>query len=405
MIRLGAHLLVLCHFLAVPAAADGAERTWTDVKGRKIVASMVSATRKEVVVRRKSDGKTFKIPLARLSKNDQFFVEVWVEEHGEGAVKAPSGNKDPKPDANSIKSNQWPHKVFPAANASVTTVMEDRKSKKFAYRTSHFEITSEFALTDSLRDNLGLLLETGRKYVKSMPLILHPPLAEAEGRRNEVFLYDVRSRYEEAGGVPKTRGTVIAVEGSNRLLLYVEAADERALSGSGVYKLSHFRRTILHELAHQMDTPQRNLAEPESWWMEGFANYVGKTPFTKKGFDDKNLLKEIIPFVTGDHPRTNDGCRMGKKPTVPDLEAFLLAGRNNQDLFRVYGLGLMLSYYFIRVDGDGDRAALGAYLQARRERRSAEDQLSALLNGRTWDELEREVARFWKKQGIDIQFQ
>ena len=42
--------------------------------------------------------------------------------------------------------------------------------------------------------------------------------------------------------------------------------------------------------------------------------------------------------------------------------------------------------------------ALDAYLTARRELKSQEAQLSALLNGRTWDKLEAEIAAFWKKR-------
>jgi hypothetical protein len=181
--------------------------------------------------------------------------------------------------------------------AALQSVSDDRESKRYVYQTEHFEITSEFPLKDSLRDNLGILRENCRSYVLSMPLTLHLPQAESEGRRNEIFLYQTDGSSQANGGVPTTRGIVIGVRGSNRSLLLVEDSDQRDLSGNAVHKLSLCRRTVFHEMTRQMDAPQRNVVEPEIWWLEGFANVIGLPPFTKSGFDDKRLLKEIIPFI------------------------------------------------------------------------------------------------------------
>ncbi len=54
----------------------GSARTWTDTKGRKIVADIVSADDQAVKV---SKGKkAFDIPLANLSADDQEFVKEWI---------------------------------------------------------------------------------------------------------------------------------------------------------------------------------------------------------------------------------------------------------------------------------------------------------------------------------------
>ena len=377
-------LLVLLTAGTLAAPTVSAEsRTWTDVRGRTIDATLVSATDQAVIVKLAKNGKEFTIALSKLSAKDRTFVEEWRKEG---------------------KNKPWPHRMD-LAEVNVETVSEDPGTQKFVYRTKHYEIVSEVPLKDPVRDNLGLLLENTRKYILSMPLILHPALAEEEGRRNEIYLYGTRESYGAAGGVENTRGAMIAVNGSNRVLLLMRDEERDCLTGSAVFRLSRLRRTVIHEIAHQLDSPRRNLREPETWWMEGFANYVGKTPFTKKGFDDKGLLDEIVPFVTGDNSKTEDGCRLGEKPAVADLEAFLVAGRTNPQVYNLYGVSLLLVYYFLQVDGDGDRAALTKYLQARRNGESQEAQLSALLNGRTWDKLEAEIAAFWKKKGIDLSFQ
>ena len=51
-------------------------RTWTSSDGKSLEAEYVSATGTEVTLKRDSDGKTFSIPLAKLSESDQEFVKA-----------------------------------------------------------------------------------------------------------------------------------------------------------------------------------------------------------------------------------------------------------------------------------------------------------------------------------------
>jgi predicted peptidase len=50
-------------------------RTWTSSDGKKLEADFVSVSEKGVVLKRSSDGRTFTLPLARLSEEDQGFVK------------------------------------------------------------------------------------------------------------------------------------------------------------------------------------------------------------------------------------------------------------------------------------------------------------------------------------------
>ena len=57
------------------AASFAQARTWTSSEGRELEADFVSATETHVTLKRAKDGKSFTLPLARLSEEDQAYVE------------------------------------------------------------------------------------------------------------------------------------------------------------------------------------------------------------------------------------------------------------------------------------------------------------------------------------------
>ena len=61
-------------------------RTWTSSDGKKLEADLISATKTHVTLKRSRDGKTFTLPLTRLSAEDRAFVE---NSAGEPAPSAP----------------------------------------------------------------------------------------------------------------------------------------------------------------------------------------------------------------------------------------------------------------------------------------------------------------------------
>lgn len=60
---------------AVPADQSDM-RTWTDVEGRTVEASLVSSSDSAVKLK-KRDGKVYSVPLDRLSQTDRAFVEMY----------------------------------------------------------------------------------------------------------------------------------------------------------------------------------------------------------------------------------------------------------------------------------------------------------------------------------------
>jgi hypothetical protein len=67
-------------------------------------------------------------------------------------------------------------------------------------------------------------------------------------------------------------------------------------------------------------------------------------------------------------------------------------------------LGLLLTYYYFHWDNDGDRKNLNAFFMALKEGKSGEDALNILLNGRSWDEMEKQITKAWRSRGVRITF-
>ena len=65
--------LLLLALLLIYTGATASSRTWTSSTGQTFEGSMESATEESVIVRR-SDGRTFEIPLSKLAESDQSFV-------------------------------------------------------------------------------------------------------------------------------------------------------------------------------------------------------------------------------------------------------------------------------------------------------------------------------------------
>lgn len=63
-----------------PDLPVGGARTWTDLEGRTIEATYISANSTKVTIRRESDGRKFSLLISKLSKEDQQYIEKRMAE-------------------------------------------------------------------------------------------------------------------------------------------------------------------------------------------------------------------------------------------------------------------------------------------------------------------------------------
>ncbi|MEC5127785.1 hypothetical protein VSU19_13550 [Verrucomicrobiales bacterium BCK34] len=88
-------LLFLCLALSPDSRAESAaSRTWTSTTGQSFEGSLTSASEDSATVRR-SDGKTFDVPLTKLSEADQTFVRQYLTDlsRAEGLSNGPFADK------------------------------------------------------------------------------------------------------------------------------------------------------------------------------------------------------------------------------------------------------------------------------------------------------------------------
>ncbi|MEM9481608.1 MAG: PQQ-binding-like beta-propeller repeat protein [Verrucomicrobiota bacterium] len=91
-------------------------RTWTNSEGKELVAELIGVNGDNVQLRRQSDGRTFEIPVASLSAEDQAFIQEQAASTGSATPGESSGNDWPgwrgadqsgiSPDTGLLKS--WP---------------------------------------------------------------------------------------------------------------------------------------------------------------------------------------------------------------------------------------------------------------------------------------------------------
>lgn len=166
---------------------------------------------------------------------------------------------------------------------------------------------------------------------------------------------------------------------------------------------------ISHELVHQF-TPREYFCQSEtnSWFIEGIAEYVATIPYRAGTFNLRRHRRALVDYSTGFSRKYGRGRNIGTDITVPSLEKFMalpyrrFAG-NSEANFN-YAVGMLLTYYFIHFDGDGDAARLKKFNQALAAGKPYEEAEALLLDGRTYQQLEEDVAKAWSRAGVKFTF-
>jgi hypothetical protein len=100
------------------------------------------------------------------------------------------------------------------------------------------------------------------------------------------------------------------------------------------------------------------------------------------------------------------GRALGTKIKLPHLKTFMLQDYSyflEQPQIN-YGCGLLITTYFLHLDGEGDGKRIKAFLKALHEDKNAEESLSILLDGRTFEEMEKDIIKGWGRKGVDFTF-
>ena len=339
-------------------------RAWKNQTGATIHARMLGVDG-ETVQLILENGKKTAYPLAKLSADDQKFVrrEGWPL---------------PRPWPG------WPEDLL--VTLADTGIEEKGKvGDWFVYQSEHFEMTAEEELATPAITHVARALEGVYQLLATSPWGIQ---AKPEKGHFPIQLYSSRESYIKNGGPPNSSGVYKVRE--KVFLVPFESIGLRFTNTGWKSSDDFSTSTLVHELTHMLMADVIDVLPP--WLVEGTAEYMGLMPMRTSMFRPRSIKKELQK-----HNRyMNDRVRGGKaaplgpifRVTLRDWQTGSLPGATpsratgstsptGSSLAHIsgyYHAGLLLTYYFIHLDGRGDAARLRRFFAAANHNQEILDQ-------------------------------
>jgi hypothetical protein len=375
-------------FLSLTHAAE--LRSWTDIQNRKIEATLLRVEDKTVILKLK-DGREIPYPLAKLSLDDCKYVEE---------SRVPLG---PEKAGESLNFDMpWPERIKFSEDPEVNTVEEDAEKKRFIYESANYRYVCDVRLAKSVVKGFAVMFETTHLYCRSLPLAINGGKAGAD--KHQILLFEEFEDYVKAGGPPSSAG--VFMSGKGVVMVPLTSLGVKPVGSSYMLDRDKSSKTLPHELVHQL-TPEKYFEKGASgWFTEGLAEYVAVTPYRSGAFSVRGNQKDIFDYVTGFGSKDMGGRALGTKIRLPALKSYMLQDYSEflaQPQLN-YGCGLLITTYFCHLDGEGDGKRIKGFLKALHDGVEGEKSLDLLLDGRSFDQLEEDIAKAWSRKGVDFTF-
>jgi hypothetical protein len=284
----------------------------------------------------------------------------------------------------------------------IAVVEEDAAAKRFIYESASYRYASDVRLSKSVVRGFAVMFEATRRFCRSLPLGLDG--GELDNGKLPVKLFEQYDDYVKAGGPAGSAG--VFVGGKGLVLVPLASLGVQPLGSGYTLDRDKSSHTLPHELTHQLTPHAYYQPGGIGWFTEGIAEYIAVTPYRSGAFSVRDNHNDIVDYVTGYGVKNTGGRALGERVTLPPLRDFMLQsyGEFVANTQLNYGGALLVTYYFMQMDGDGDARRLKAFLRKLREGEHGEVALAALLDGRTFQALEEEIARAWKRRGVELAF-
>lgn len=394
---------------ALGIATSSHARTWTSTSGSEIEAEFVRLEAEKVILKKK-DGSELPVELSLLSEADQAFVL----KKKAGAKPKQAGKKLPRhvlfgQDREPTRPNYddpWPEKAEKIGEIEIKAVKEDAENNEYIYHSPHFEFVSNVRLTLAIVKTFSKLFETTFEAMVHIPMSFDKARTPAPDHRYRILLFGDKISYIQNGGPPNFGGVYMSK--TDIVMVPLSSLGVERTGSKFVLKHGVANQILSHELVHQLMDGTYFKPGSRGWFTEGIAEYVSSSPYTYGRFTFRNNITTIRNSITKYDRRTQTGSRLGKKIKVPPLKDFMLQSyasfTANGHMNFNYAMGMAYTTFFIHMDDNGSRKNLNAFLKAMRKGKEGEELLKTLLAGRSWDELEAEIAAAWKKRGMEIIF-
>lgn len=338
-------------------------RKWTLADGQSLDAAVVSFDG-DTAELKPTAGAVVRKTRAELSEEDGIFLDDW-------AARQPLK----LPDTVAVDGYKLP----------VEVVQEEDKTGVYIYRTPNFEFTCEGRLVPSLLRDVARNFEATRELVKALPWGIEP--RPENGDRFKALLVRNFKRYKEEGAPDGSGG--VYVWKRKMFIMPFESLGIRPQGTSFMRDANYSSDTLVHELTHQM--MHASLALLPQWVIEGTAEYTNAIPL-RNGMFRVSAAKTGLREVIANYQR-----RGGVPESYPLDQIFWISNEDwNRTLtvdraaaHRLYFTSFLLVYYFMHLDGDGNAVQFRRYMSAiGRQRRVVDDYLA-------------QVEEFKKQPGVE----
>lgn len=408
----------LCHLLwmllGMPMAlAEETPRKWTNTAGQSFEGTFVSASADKVTIRR-ADGKIFEVERTKLSADDLAYADKASKAGGtvesgsptsspqfrEGDYRAKmlAGYTGADPNFNAL----WPKDAGITAEPTIQTIDEKPEEKIFIYESDHFRFQSNVVLRPSLIAKVAAMFEASYQTHLAIPLNnrrTRSPKAE----KLRAFLYETKEQYFAAGGPTGSAGVYLG--GEDKFMVPLEKLGVQKVGSGYMFDYKGDFHTVYHEITHLLWADIGRMAG--TWMSEGFAEFIACAPYSNGRFSFIKQPSYALEYATAYGKKDGGGRALGEEFTMPHLKEILNWSQPQfyTDGNRNYGFGLILVYYFILMDGEGDAANFKACIKACQEGKNPSEALAVLMAGRSYEDLEKAISAAYKRKGIRISFE
>lgn len=400
-------ILISLIMITATFSARAEMRQWTSADGRKIDAKILGVDGS--TVRLETSRGKFELPLSKLSKEDQAFAKEWAEKQKAAAEE--SGKKMATTVGNfeNLKLGQWPQYVVAELETSqIETVNAlEAAQGQFVYRTPHFEFHAPDRLSNSVIREFARIFEATYAFVDQMPIGLAPKASE--NGFYKTILYMSRNDYYADGGMAGSGGMFTWRRRGNEMSGMIKVP----LPNLGVeytgtrFIVDHKKRstTLTHEIVHQIMIRWLATSMP-TWLSEGLAEVVSSQDYNNGRFKLNSMNRAIAEAVTRGKGRDFRMVNLEKLMNITHSEwaSDLASGQGGRN----YNSASVLTYYFLRLEGEGNGAHLVDFLQditsGNRGDSYEEAQKNHLIRERSYAELEEALAKAWRSEGLKIEF-
>lgn len=384
----------------------------------------MSMTDDSVTLMIPAKGKVFKIPIANLSDIDRDYITALKNNKVRSKTQnstQPSTKKTPsktstKPAAVKNKTTakngrpsqtaaiqtkyrlannfltRWPTFTSVPMNVNVRVVKEDKKNQRFIYHSPNYEFICDVPLSKTIVTKFALMFEATRELCKQLPISTMKAHVPGSASRNRILLFASMQNYVKNGGIPSAAG--LYRSDTNDVLVPLRSLGVVKRSGSYNYDNNGSNNVLAHELVHQLTDPEYFSPGARGWFSEGLAEYCSLSPYLSGKYMLRNNKNDIKKYAS----------RLGTKVRAPKLKDFMLQSYGSFTTNGAYNyrMGTLITYYFFHMEPD--RRNITAFLKALKQGEMGEEAVNVLLNARSFEELEDDIYKAWKMNGIEIMF-